>query len=245
MTDVPRDPEGMDDEADAMLDDLDEDENKDQRYTKRRWDKYVEKDGELSESEDEDENERNGVRHQSRGPRRRNIMDYQNPDAVPDDDEVMHGNGVEAKAPSEDNNEDGGPLEDEASNDTATMLGDARHSTPAPTNGASRSQDVPMLDADADSIEVAPQPASVNAQSTTSRPQGRPQEATPPDSPVATAAFPAIPAEVVQDLGNEPMDEGDTLDDPEVAKEKGVDERERENAIGEKAKEVVERSEAP
>ncbi|KAI9826987.1 MAG: histone deacetylase [Sarea resinae] len=84
MTDVPRDPEGMDDEADAMLDDLDEDENKDTRHTKRRWDKYVEKDGELSESEDEDEAGRHGVRKQPGDRPRRNIMDFKNPNPAPD-----------------------------------------------------------------------------------------------------------------------------------------------------------------
>lgn len=86
MTDVPRDPEGMDDEADAILDDMDEDENKDSRYSKRRWDKYVEKDGELSESEDEDEAERNGVRKQAGQPKRRNLMDYHNVNAPTDMD---------------------------------------------------------------------------------------------------------------------------------------------------------------
>ncbi len=75
MTDVPRDPEGMDDEADAMLDDLDEDQNKDTRYTKRRWDKYVSKDEELSESEGEDQATGLDVRNRRSRPKRRNIMD--------------------------------------------------------------------------------------------------------------------------------------------------------------------------
>lgn len=94
MTDVPRDIEGMDDEADAELDDLDEDENKDSRFTQRRWDKYVEKDGELSESENEEENQRNGIVNPRSGKRRRNIMDYQNPNAVPDFD-----SGLDSPAP--------------------------------------------------------------------------------------------------------------------------------------------------
>ena len=81
MTDVPPDPPGMDDEADAILDDLDEDENKDKRHTKRRWEKYVEKEGELSESEDEEENNNNGVRRQLNVRKRRNLMDYPNPNA--------------------------------------------------------------------------------------------------------------------------------------------------------------------
>ncbi|PWY91137.1 hypothetical protein BO70DRAFT_358571 [Aspergillus heteromorphus CBS 117.55] len=82
MTDVPREPlvEGMDDEADAILDDLDEDENKDKRYTKRRFDQYIEKPGELSDSEDEDEAAANGVRRQPGEIRRRNQVNYRNLD---------------------------------------------------------------------------------------------------------------------------------------------------------------------
>ncbi|KAI9801933.1 MAG: histone deacetylase [Piccolia ochrophora] len=82
MTEVPRDPEGMDDEADAMLDDIDEDENKDSRYTKRRWDKRIEKEGELSDSDDEDEAANVGARRQGRPGKRRNMMDYHRPQAA-------------------------------------------------------------------------------------------------------------------------------------------------------------------
>ena len=84
MTNVPGDIEGMDDEAEAELDDIDEDENKDTRYTQRRWDTHVEKDGELSESEDESENKRNGILRQPGQRKRMNIMDYQNANAAPD-----------------------------------------------------------------------------------------------------------------------------------------------------------------
>lgn len=82
MTDVPRNPilDGMDDEADDVLDDLDEDENKDKRFTQRRFDQYVEKPGELSESEDEEENAANGVRRQPNAFRRRNQTNYRNLD---------------------------------------------------------------------------------------------------------------------------------------------------------------------
>nr|KMM70012.1 histone deacetylase 2 [Coccidioides posadasii RMSCC 3488] len=80
MTDVPRDAlvDGMDDEADAILDDLDEDENKDTRFTKRRFDQYIEKEGELSESEDEEMAAENGVRRQPNGTKRRNQVNYRN-----------------------------------------------------------------------------------------------------------------------------------------------------------------------
>jgi histone deacetylase 1/2 len=54
MTDIPRDSLGMNDDEEAALDDLDEDENSDKRHTQRRSDKYVQKNGELSDSEDEE-----------------------------------------------------------------------------------------------------------------------------------------------------------------------------------------------
>ena len=84
MTDVPRDPlvDGMDDEADAILDDLDEDENKDKRYTKRRFDQYIEKPGELSDSDDEEENAANGVRPQPNALKRRNQINYRGLDTA-------------------------------------------------------------------------------------------------------------------------------------------------------------------
>lgn len=84
MTDVPRDPlvDGMDDEADAILDDLDEDENKDKRYTKRRFDQYIEKPGELSDSEDEEENAANGIRRQPNALKRRNQINYRGLDVA-------------------------------------------------------------------------------------------------------------------------------------------------------------------
>ncbi|KAJ5888181.1 histone deacetylase [Penicillium taxi] len=82
MTDVPRHPlgAGMDDEADDILDDEDEDDNKDKRFTQRRFDQYVEKPGELSESEDEEENAANGIRRQPNAIRRRNQTNYRNLD---------------------------------------------------------------------------------------------------------------------------------------------------------------------
>lgn len=82
MTDVPRDPlvPGMDDEADAEMDDLDEDENKDVRHTKRRFDQYIEKTGELSDSEDEAELASHGIRRQPGAVKRRNQANYRDMD---------------------------------------------------------------------------------------------------------------------------------------------------------------------
>lgn len=72
LTDVPRDPEGFNEE-DGILDDMEEDgEGADRRYTQRRWDQRVARDDELSDSEDEGMNGRrsNGVK------RRRNERVY-------------------------------------------------------------------------------------------------------------------------------------------------------------------------
>lgn len=82
MQDVPRQSLGMTDEDEALLDDLDEDENKDVRMTQRRWDKHVSRDDEYEESDDEEMAEANGV-YQTNG-KGKSILDHKNPDA-PDD----------------------------------------------------------------------------------------------------------------------------------------------------------------
>lgn len=84
MMDVPRTTmTGGTEEDEAELDDLDEDENKDVRNTKRQWDQHISRDDELDESDDEEMNASNGISH-SEKPKRRNIMDYQNANAVED-----------------------------------------------------------------------------------------------------------------------------------------------------------------
>ena len=73
LTDVPRDPEGFNDE-DGILDDMEEDgDGADRRYTQRRWDQRVGRDDELSDSEDEG---MNGGRRQNGAKRRRNERNY-------------------------------------------------------------------------------------------------------------------------------------------------------------------------
>lgn len=219
MTDVPRDPVGMDEEADGALDDMDEDDNPDVRYTKRRWDMTIEKDGELSDSEDEDQNEANGVRRQTNGKRRRNMMDYQNPDATVDDRDIVSGEGSDRSGRSPNPDSDVVTFEGERDE----FLSDVED------------PDIDMED------EAAPTPAPAPAHHSADRRQ----EATPPDSPPPVAAAPIVPAHVAEETGNDAMDEGDTLDDPEFAKEEGHDQREREDVDAEKATEVVERSEEP
>ena len=253
MTDVPRDPEGMNDEADAEMDDLDDDENQDSRYTKRRWDKFVTKEGELSESEDEEENEANGVRKQPNAPkRRRNMMDFQNPAAAPDDRDGASGavsarsgrslNGMNgSRRSSRDNAEEEEELEEEeegeseaeganGDNPESSTPGSRRDEEGGAGGGAEEDEDVEMAD-DAGLDNGAPHSTDGA------------QEATPPDSPADIATDPTAPPHVVEDTGNDAMDEGDTLDDPELAKEEGHDEREKEDVDAEKTTEIVEHAE--
>lgn len=77
IQDVPRDTEAFR-EKDNILDDEDEDKNPDVRMTQRRWDKRIEHENELSDSEDEDMNKGMGIRSENRPKRRRNHS-YQEP----------------------------------------------------------------------------------------------------------------------------------------------------------------------
>lgn len=243
MTDVPRDP---DDDPDSMLDDLDEDEHKDQRYTKRRWDKYIEKDGELSESEDEDENDSNGVRRQHGARKRRNMMDFQNPDAVMDDDDLASGAVSPQRGRSRQRGGGpGGPHSTHDAEDNGSVhssnahLGDSGVSSEGISADASPhapavndDEDVDMAD---DSLTLGPTHAQPSADG--------PQEATPPDSPPTVAAAPTVTSQVADHVGNDAMDEGDTLED-ELAQEEGREERENEDVAAEKSTEVAERAES-
>ena len=257
MTDVPRDPEGMNDEADAEMDDLDEDENPDARFTKRRWDKYVEKEGELSESEDEEENEANGVRKQvngSNGKRRRNIMDYQNPLAVPDDN-LGGGSGGVGGLRGADGVGNAAAAAGNGSGAVSARSGRSQVSRRS-ENGTDEEdvgreeqngdEDVEMADGE---TTTALDPPATNGGSV------RAQEATPPESPTqqeedGAADDPAteVPAHVVAETG---PDEADAMNEDENlgekieedAKEEGRVERMREDVTAEKATEVVERKE--
>ena len=211
MNEVPRDPIGLDDEADAELDDLDEDENKDSRWTQRRWDKRTAKDGDLSESEDEETNERNGVRRQPMAKRRRNMMDYQNLTGL-DDDIPSRATSTKRAGTRERNG-----------NTTQQASPTPVLSSPLENNGIS-SPDTSSPDAteeseeneedDDDDVDMADVPTHSSPPNGTTNgvpaATARPQEATPPDSPPAVAA--AAPATATETAGNDGMDEGDTLE---------------------------------
>ena len=82
---------GGTDEDEDILDDADEDMNKDVRHTERSWDKHVTRDDEFDESDDEEQNRANGVHSQPGPSKRRNIMDYQNPNTAASDIEMDSG----------------------------------------------------------------------------------------------------------------------------------------------------------
>ncbi|KAI9712965.1 MAG: histone deacetylase [Candelaria pacifica] len=250
MTDVPRDPEGMDDEADAILDDLDEDENKDKRYTKRRWDQYVEKDGELSESEDEEENNANGVRKQPGRPKRRNLMDYANPAAIPDfEDSAMGtpdlaGSGADEEDIAATNAEVSAEVLEAKKSASGSPMGEASSSN------AATPDDSPLLgptDDDGD-VDMDAGPSQTTAAPLTTETPTVGGQVTPPDSPpntaiVAPQSQPPVQADVVAPApAVDKMDEGDTLEDPEVAKEEGREAREDDDVTAEKRTEIGEES---
>ncbi|KAL8735386.1 MAG: hypothetical protein Q9166_000931 [cf. Caloplaca sp. 2 TL-2023] len=264
MTEVPRDPVGMNDDDDAALDDLDEDTHVDQRKTKRQWDKYMERDDELSASEDDEENERNGVRRQPGMKRRRNIMDYRNPAAAPDDEEmasgavspsrangIMNGEVVNGSGHDSSNHDDDDDLDND--NDNRSDLGDESDLEDGLPNGGPSNTHQPFEDQDGD-LEMADDDhdtsignGNADGNHHSAPPTTERQEATPPDSPPQVAAQPTAPMQQgTDDVGNDAMDEGDTIDaedEAALAKEAGRDEREQVDVQGEKVAEVVERQE--
>lgn len=246
MQDVPRDSLGMNDEDEAAMDDRDEDENPDRRRTQRRFDKYIEKDGELSDSEDEEMNEANGVRKQPGVRRRRTRRDYRNLNDF--NDSGMDSNIATPRAGSsipdndvdEDMNlDDAGPADaDEVRSQSPEGVtnGSAGLSGAQTSQAATEVADVQMEDADAD-----PAPEAV-AEPTDQQPEVR-QEETPPDSPPAPtqeATQPATETEAGSSNPEPTVKEETTAEDAVVeAQEEGMAEREEQNVKGEAAAEVA------
>jgi histone deacetylase 1/2 len=72
MTDVGRSTTEQQEEQDAMLDDLEEDTiGMDRRHAQRRWDRRIEREGELSDSENEEMMDSIGVKRNGNGKKRR------------------------------------------------------------------------------------------------------------------------------------------------------------------------------
>ncbi|KAF2247388.1 hypothetical protein BU26DRAFT_459622 [Trematosphaeria pertusa] len=218
---------GMDSDAEDEMDDLDVDENPDTRVTQRQRDQQIEHEGELYDpSDDEDYKESLGVRRQPGGKRRRNIMDYQNPNAAPDDgadtpDGVRGLNGESARQ----------------------RRSISRASSARPANGISSRTRTPAIPADADEdgdIEMeepdvpsgpaaGPSDAPPTALSRSQSPAG---VVTPPESPPAPASAADVEMEVdLEDAG--------AAEQKAKAKEEGEAERDTENVKDEVRTEVA------
>ena len=177
MTDIPSDIHGMDDEADAIMNDEDEEMNTDTRHSARQWDLQTEKDGELSDSEDENAKRQNGVKKTRSS--RRNIMNYQNLHAVPDDDEIISNLGVSVEAQSGANGE--------SKSSVASPTPTSSHPSPPTANAVDG--DVDMVDRNASPVLQA------------SAAEG-PQAVTPPESPQSVQRAPAN-EDVAEDIAAE------------------------------------------
>ncbi|KAK5292305.1 histone deacetylase [Exophiala xenobiotica] len=201
MTDVPRESLGMNDEDEAALDDLDEDQNADSRMSQRKADKYVEKDGELSDSDDEAMEDMNG----HTGSRKRRIMvNYRHIMDVGGNDSGMEtGSGVEtpqqgSSLPDDADEMNVDELDEEInlipSPSAADINGSAAVSGPYSPSAPAADDDIEMGEADAEGS--APTSAAdalpVEEESTiTVQPQAQAQaqqQQTPPESPPAPEA---------------------------------------------------------
>ncbi|CZT06620.1 probable histone deacetylase RpdA [Rhynchosporium agropyri] len=154
MTDVPRTTmTGGVDEDEDILDDLDEDENVDTRSSKRKNDQRIARDDELDESEDEEENYKNGVRPQDSASNRRNMMDYQNENGAASDVEMD--SGVVSPGPPTPPSPAPAQLPTTLSGEVGSNA-PSRADTPKPvidTEG-----DVDMTDSSAQPVQTAPSP---------------------------------------------------------------------------------------
>lgn len=265
MQEVPRGDVGMDetlDEEEARLDDEDADDetNKDRRQTQRMWDQKTQRDDELSESEDEEMGETNGVKQQPGRPKRRGIMDYQNPHApadvsgtnTPMDDDARSLNGDAQTA-----NDDAMALD--GTNDTLSSNAAPQESatepkaaskSPAPvepkieaTEGESKdstneaSNDEMQVDAPA-----APPQTSAPAQEATQETPA--QTGTPPKSPAAETPAEVPGTETPAATGAAPPastagQDVETSEEAAAKREEGIIERNVEDAQAEAETEVA------
>lgn len=218
MTDVPRTTiTGGTDEDEDMADDIDEDENKDVRSTKRQWDQRITRDDELDESDDEEQDRANGVHAQNGVPKRRNIMDYQNANAAASDIEMDSGVATPSRPEVDDvvtaiATEANAEVNAEVMEQKALDVTAAESGEQGPSNAPSRADSPkPTIDTegDVDMTEAAPQP-EVKAPSPVSHPV----------SPAATI-LPAEPVAPVSEPISETKDVADVKEEGEADKTEG------------------------
>ncbi|KAL9617054.1 MAG: hypothetical protein Q9160_008127 [Pyrenula sp. 1 TL-2023] len=242
MQDVPRESMAMNDDEDGVLDDLDEDENPDKRHTQRRFDRSVEPDGELSDSEDEGMNELNGVKAQPGVRKRKDRRDYRNLAEFGD-------SGADSGAATP---QPGSSLPDNDGEEDINM-DDAENQTPSPADAV----DSTALSGNQSPQEAA-EPNDVQMQdagdtTTTNEPAPVLQEETPPDSPQsdhedpANAATIAPEGEITEEAGPSTAVAPVVAEEAEEARiearEEGEAEREQEKLAAEEATEVAAKEE--
>ncbi|KAJ4299930.1 histone deacetylase [Kalmusia sp. IMI 367209] len=235
FTNIPDNPPqlaGYDSDAEEEMNDLDADENQDVRATQRQRDQQIEAEGELYDPSDDEEYKNSlGVRRQPGARRRRNILDYQNPNAD-DGDETPNGtrglNGESARR----RRSVSGTSSAQPPNGT-----ESRTRTPANAADADEDGDIEMDEAEGATVPAASGPSEA-VPATEPRTQSSPAAVpTPPESPAAQPATTAAPAADVE-MGGANGEQPDA-DDKSKAKEEGQSERDTENIKGEVRAEVA------
>lgn len=154
MQDIPRPSMGMTDEEEAMLDDMDEDQNPDARVTQRQWEKSVARQDEFDDSDDEDMAVSNGV---SAVPRTRpSIMNHENAHADLEDDSGKPVNNQDKEVEKD--------LDDTVMEDVEPESAEVAEISAEKSNGDSEaklpkdSEDVDMMDTD-DKVPATEEPS--------------------------------------------------------------------------------------
>jgi histone deacetylase 1/2 len=249
MTDIPRESLGLNDDEDAELDDLDEDEYPDQRKTQRSKDNHVERNGELYDSDDDMDD---APGRPSRVPGRdmdkartnfRNIMDV-GQDSGLDSGIATPGEGSSLPSVHEDDmNVDEPPTEAPTPDPANTTNGSAAISGFASPHPAANDADVTMGDTDV----ADGQPAE-----TTDAAETGGATVTPPKSPAPASASNANSTGTVAGAAAATTDadlatvkkEMDAEDKAIADEEEGRMEREVANAEGEANTEAAAKAEA-
>lgn len=218
---------GMESDDEDEEDDLDADLNPDKRLTQRQRDQMVVPENEFDDaSDDEEYRDSLGVRRQPGEERRRGIMSFQNPDAVPDEVDVPHTmNGDIARAAR------------------STSLASSRQ----PANGTSHpvaadeDGDIDMENATPAENQTPAQPANGSVNDTAAAnlsldasPAG---VVTPPDSPPAALVAAPTTADVAMD--DTPVDAEDRAQAIQKEKDEGLKERVEEEERGEAQTEAM------
>jgi histone deacetylase 1/2 len=232
MTDVPRTTiTGGTEEDEDIADDMDEDDNKDARSTKRRWDQRITRDDEFEESDDEEQDRANGVRQQNGATKRRNIMDYQNPNPAVSDVEMDSGIPTPARAEADDavtamateaNAEVNAQIMEQKTIDATVESGEL-----GPSNAPSQAHSPKLTmdtEGDVDMTGADPLPENEAPSPTFTRPLS-PKVAVEPAAPTAT-----------------PVESVPETTDPAVVKQEGEAERTDADVTAEASTEISEHS---